>query len=287
MKRALALCALLCACKPRPAAPPAAPLAPVIGEISARFEQVLPRTLPVPEELELAAMVSTAASAVPGKMRVILPAPSGTPHLKLSVDVEVGWPGKGPLRSIVRAHLQPLGEDKGGAVRIDREGLVEKEELKGAPDAELLRRHIAHALELVVGGAVRAEQLWLGPSADARAALVGKDEELRDEAIRIAAERRDREAVPALLPLLKSDDPELRDRAIGALAEIGDPRAAHALAEQAKFGDVPELMKIIDAISRVGGPEAESYLELVISGHPSAEVRDVAQKALSHLRARK
>ena len=46
-------------------------------------------------------------------------------------------------------------------------------------------------------------------------------------------------------------------------------------------------MKIVDAISRVGGPEAEAYLELVISGHPSPEVRDVAKKALEHLRARK
>jgi hypothetical protein len=256
----------------------------VIGEVRARFERVAPASLPVPSEEALRAAVQGAAEAVSGPLRLRLPPPAGVPSVRLTVELETGWLGH-VLRSVVRVHLLPVAESPNLA-RVDREALVEKEDVRVAPDAVALRAHVEHALELVVGGAVRAEQLWLAPPADARAALGGSDADLRDEAIRIAAERRDRETVPVLIKLLMTDDAELRDRAVGALAEIGDIRAVRPLADLAKFSDVTELVKVLDAISRLGGPEAESYLELVAGGHPSAEVRDLAKRALDHLRSR-
>ena len=117
-----------------------------------------------------------------------------------------------------------------------------------------MREHLRHAMGIIVTSAMRGEQLWLKSPAEARAAIGDQDVELRDEAIRIAGERRDRAAVAQLLPLLKSDDVELRDRTIGALAAIGDPSTVKPLAELAKFGDLDELPKILDAVARVGGP---------------------------------
>jgi hypothetical protein len=257
----------------------------VVGEVRAHVERVVPDSLPVPDADAVVALVRRVAESVPGGPAIATPPPANAAPLRLSVELEVGWASRGPLRSVVRVHLAPVGEGS-GAARVDRDGLVEKEGLSGPPTSEAVRAHLEHALGLVVGAAMRGEQLWLGPPALARAAITGSDEELRDEGMRVAAERRDREAVPLILPLLKQEDAELRDRAIGALADIGDPRAAHALAELAKFGDVQELMKIIDAISRVGGPEAQSYLELVVGGHPSAEVRAIAQRALDHMKKR-
>jgi hypothetical protein len=170
--------------------------------------------------------------------------------------------------------------------RVDRDGLVEKEDVPASPNAAAVRAHQQHAVELVVGAAMRGAQLWLGPAKAARAAIGGKDDELRDEALRIAGERHDHEAVPAIIALLPNQDVDVRDRAIGALAEIGDPGAAKPLTALAKFGDVEQLVKIIDALSRIGGPEAVAYLEFVASGHPVPEIRELAKKALSHARDR-
>ena len=80
-------------------------------------------------------------------------------------------------------------------------------------------------------------------------------------------------------------DEATRDRTIGALAELGDPRAVHPLAELASFAEWEQLPKIIDAVSKIGGDEATAYLELVASGHQSPIIRDMAKKALEHMKA--
>lgn len=292
------LAALLClsaGCR-RSSAPPS----PVLAEIRARFTRVVPETLPVPSEPALSAAVARAVDAVPGPMRRVSPTPAGAPTERLTVEIELGWQQEGQergLRSVVRAHIRPLasvapggqGRAAGsglaavpGLASVDREALVEKEGGTAAPTAEEVSAHLDRALGLVVGATLRAAQLWLGPPSAARAALEGSDDELRDEAIRIAGERRNRESVPQLVGLLRHQEIEVRDRAIGALAEIGDPRAARPLADLAKFSEVIELPKILDAISRIGGPEAESFLDFVAAGHPIPQVREIAKRAREH-----
>ncbi len=261
----------------------AAPGAPVVSEVRARVVALEPADLPRPDEAELAAQAGRAAAN--GGLPVALGRGDG-PRLRVQLEVELGWRPAGVLRAVLRARVEPIGA-AAGAVRVVRDAAIDKEGLVAAPTAAEVGAHLKRAIDLVVGGAARAEQLWLGPAGQARIPIAGEDADLREEAIRIAAERHDHEAVPALLPLLKAEDPELRDRAIGALAEIGDPRAARPLADLAKLGDLAELPKILDAISRAGGTEAEQYLEFVADGHSSAEIRELAQRALEHLRARK
>ncbi len=268
--------------------PPRPALDPVLDEIQVRVTRIVPAELPRPSGVELTALARSAAAAVPGRLKVVVAVEPGRPHLRLTVEVELAFvPGRtGTLRAVVHARLEPRGEPTGGAMRVDREILLEKEDLVQAPDAAVVEAHLRRAFELSVGGAVRAEQLWLGPPAAARDAIGAKDTELRDEAIRIAGERRDRATVPCLLPMLKTEEQALRDGVVGALAEIGDERAVKPLAELAKFGDLDELPKILDALSRIGGAEALSYLEFVSGGHPSPEIRDLAKRALEHAHAR-
>jgi hypothetical protein len=109
---------------------------------------------------------------------------------------------------------------------------------------------------------------------------------LREEAIHLAGERREKQAVPSLTKLLKSDDHDLRDAAIGALGAIGDVRAVRPLTEVAQFRDIAELPKILDALARIGGDEARAYLEFVASGHESPEIRDLAKQSLERMARR-
>jgi hypothetical protein len=282
--RALILAALaLAACRRDQPAPP-----PVLTEIEARVARTSPPGLLAPDEAALRAAVVRAVDAVPGPMRRVEAPPPRAPAARLAVELELGWQPEGVergLRSVVRARLRPNAAGS-SIVALEREALVQKEEVPRMPSAAEVNAHVDHALGLVVGGVMRAEQLWLGPPAAARAALDGSDEDVRDEAIRIAGERRDREAVPALIVLLKHKDVDLRDRAIGALAEIGDPRAARPLADLAKFSEVMELPKILDAISRVGGPEAETFLDFVAASHPIPQVREIARRAKEHASSR-
>src|SRR5262249_41725526 len=129
-------------------------------------------------------------------------------------------------------------------------------------------------------------KLARGDSAEIVKALAGSDEDLRDEAMRIAEERREREAVPALVQLLKNDDRAVRDRAIGTLAAIGDARAVKPLTEVARFAETGELPKVLDALGAIGGDEARAYLEFVSSGHADPEMRQLAKDALRHVDSR-
>jgi hypothetical protein len=190
-------------------------------------------------------------------------------------------------RAAIDARLEPVDAPP-GALRFDDAAVAERtvEDTpsgKGKTLTDLAAR-LAEDLMKQLGGRVR---LAVADDAALVAAIGGSDEALRDEAIRLAGERRARDAVPALLGLLKSEDDGLRDRALGALATIGDVRAVRPITESVRFRDTRELPKVIDAMSRIGGDEAQAWLELVASGHESAEIRELAQKALGHLERRK
>ncbi|ABS26377.1 HEAT repeat domain-containing protein [Anaeromyxobacter sp. Fw109-5] len=137
-----------------------------------------------------------------------------------------------------------------------------------------------------------AKGLALGFAAEAKPldALIldlgSQDARVRDHAIRVLAERRSPEAIPALLERLRDGDPDIVQRAVGALAQIGDPRAVGALIEVAQGGDPALTARIARIVGDIGGPEAEGYLLTLEAGHPDPAVRRAAREALADLSAR-
>ncbi len=206
---------------------------------------------------------------------------------KLRVELQIGAAEdvpakKGNLRALVQARLWPLGGEP-GALSFEQSVLADRAYVVGAPGEPAWQAHAERALSDCVAGVGARVKLASGDARALVAAIDGSDDDLRDEAMRLAEERREPAAVPALLGRLKSDDHAVRDRAIGALAAIGDRRAVHPLTEVAKFNDLADLPKVLDALATIGGPEARAYLEFVASGHDSAEMRDLAKQALVHL----
>lgn len=104
--------------------------------------------------------------------------------------------------------------------------------------------------------------------------------------VEIAAVRRARQTVPALIKLLKHEDERVSDRVIGALVAIGDRRAVKPLTGLSKFRDTARMAKILDAIGALGGKEAKEYLEFVASGHEDADIRNMATEALERMKRR-
>ncbi|MGZ3441816.1 MAG: HEAT repeat domain-containing protein, partial [Polyangia bacterium] len=205
----------------------------------------------------------------------------------LRVELEIGAAEderahRGNLRALVVARLSPIGGDP-GALSFEQTALAERAYTPGKPGEPAWQAHADRAVRDCVGGVGARVKLAAGDAGAIVAAIDGPDDDLRDEAMRLAAERKETAAVPALLKRLKSDDLAARDRAIGALAAIGDARAVRPLTEVAKFNDLGDLPKVLDALATIGGPEARSYLEFVASGHDSADIRDLAKEALVHL----
>jgi hypothetical protein len=259
--------------------------APAIVEV-----RVIDRGVGEGPPLDVAALTARAADAIAKASG--LPVTDGGvaagKRYKLLVEVRaVGSedPGstKGVLHAYVNARLSPVGEL--GGLSFEQSAVAEKSyDVRAMFDlAAAWRAHSLRAVEDVVRGVGARARLSTGDAAAIAAALDGSDEDLRAEAERLAGERRERAAVPSLVRLLKSEDHETRDRAIGALAAIGDRRAVRPLTEVARFRDLSDLPKVLDALASIGGDEARSYLEFVASGHDSAEIRDLAKQALTHL----
>jgi hypothetical protein len=289
VKLCLALVALplLGACVKRAPSPPPPP--EIIDVRVTYRDQGQPGAPP----LDVSAISSTARAAIAGAMIVHEDAGSDAPkdararRYKLRVDValEGGIDKKthqGVMHALVAAKLVPVGAEP-GAMSFEQQALAEgtfDPNRKGEPDWQA---HATRTVKDCVSGLGARVKLADGNAAAIAAAIDGSDEDLREEAMRIAGERRVKEAVPSLLKLLKSEEPALRDRAIGTLAEIGDARAVRPLTEVAKFYDVTDLPKVLDALATIGGPEARSYLEFVASGHDNPEMRELAKQALTHL----
>ncbi len=264
---------------------PAAPAVPIVGQVAVKLAGSSPAELPQLSEPALDVMVKEAVASVTGSPTYLPTKLSASPGMALKVKVDVRWEGpQGILRADVTAQLEPR---EAGSLfsAVERSAQVDKEAVTKLPTEAEVRAHLQRALALTIPAAIAAEQLWLGPPAAIRHAITSPDPDLRDDAIRFCGERKDREAVPQLIALLKSEGVELRDRSIGALAELGDPRAVKPLADLAKFGDLRELPKIMEAVSQVGGEEAEAYLEFIAGSHPVPEVQALARRALDRTRA--
>jgi hypothetical protein len=206
---------------------------------------------------------------------------------RLRVELEIGAAEderakKGNLRALVGARLTPMGGEP-GALSFEQTALAERAYDVGKPGEPAWQAHAERAIRDCVAGVGARVKLAAGDVRAIVAAIEGSDDDLRDEAMRLAAERKEEAAVPALVKRLKSEDHAVRDHAIGALAAIGDRRAVRPLTEVAKFNELGDLPKVLDALATIGGDEARSYLEFVASGHESSEIRELAKQALVHL----
>jgi HEAT repeats len=275
--------------------PPAPP--PEVAEVRVDYKG---DDLPGAPKLDVAALTNVARQAIASSSGVPVRedggVSGGAPNTKidprqrryrLRVELEIGaaedpHAKRGNLRALVGARLQPIGGEP-GALSFEQTALAERAYTPGKPGEPAWQAHAEHAIRDCVGGVGARVKLAAGDSAAIVAAIDGSDEDLRDEGIRLAAERKEKAAVPGLVKQLKSDDHAVRDRAIGALATIGDRRAVRPLTEVAKFNELSDLPKVLDALATIGGPEARAYLEFVASGHDSSEMRDLAKEALVHL----
>jgi len=212
---------------------------------------------------------------------------TGAPYrLRLSVAMEETPDGaKASLRAVLGARLEPIGSEPGG-LTFDDSAAGEKAVESGPRAAEwdAFLAKLSGDLMKTLGARVR---LLLGDSDSLLAALESPEPELREEAVRLAAERREKRAVPALVKLLGAEDLVMRDRAIGALAMIGDRRAVRPLTEVARFRDVSDLPKVLDALAAIGGEEARVYIDFVATGHEDSDMRALAKAALQRLDRRK
>ena len=243
-------------------------------------------------KLDVAALTAAARAAISSTSGVPVREDGGVDstrprRYRLRVELEIGAAEdpiahKGNLRALVAARLSPVGGDP-SALSFEQSALAEHAYTPGKPGEPAWQAHAEHAIRDCVGGVGARVKLAAGDAGAIVAAIDGPDDDLRDEAMRLAAERKEPSAVPSLVKRLKSDDHAVRDRAIGALAAIGDRRAVRPLTEVAKFNDLSDLPKVLDALATIGGDEARSYLEFVASGHDSPEMRDLAKEALGHL----
>jgi hypothetical protein len=288
VKRRLLVCALTlgASCKRAPAPPPLGP--PEIVEV-----RVVDRTPAGRAPLDTEALGRRAAEALARSSGLrVVDGGSATARARYRLRLEVRLDGaedaqskKGVMRAFVDARLVPIGD----GLPFEQSGMAERVyDLSQGGDAQARWRAHAERAVADVARTLGARARLAEGSADALvAALDDRDPDLRDEAIRLAAERRERAAVPSLVKLLRGDDHEARDRAIGALAAIGDPRAVRPLTEVARFRDLADLPKVLDALAAIGGDEARAYLEFVASGHDSPEIREMAKKAIGHLDERR
>lgn len=213
-------------------------------------------------------------------------APMARVDYRLAVDVRqlrMSSDGGPVLRAFVTARLLRVGGDP-SEPPITSEAVADRAAKEGAPlDAAACRAHLEHAVDDVVGVLVGLARVHFGGLPELLSALDASDDDVAAEAIRVAALRKEKVAVPRLISMLKGDDARRRDRALGALVEIGDPRAVKPITELARFQDVSELPKVIDALGALGGSQSRAYLEFVVSAHDDSEMRQLAQAALARL----
>ncbi len=316
----LALMATLCGCKRKPARAQVdaggrgdADSGAGAGPGAAADDTPLPRTriieikvadaTPPPLRLvtldgarlrEVAQRVLAASDAFLGE------ADSGGATHKLQIDVASLTTAKGkpdrPVQAsdktrgpaiteiLLEITLTPVGGSPEDGPRLTR-GVAQREvQLPIAADvAARVQVDAERALEGTLETLIAEERLRSGDPAEIGAALGSPDPELKAMAIRYAGARRSRGLVGRLAGFLRDPDTDVRDAAIGALVEIGDPSAVKPLTEAIEFKDLDSMRRILDALAALGGDDAQSYLELVSSGHEDPRIRALAAAALERM----
>ena len=193
-------------------------------------------------------------------------------------------PGASPrVEAAVEIALSPAEPGGGGAAR---ETGISAVAISGGDPRDAWRTAVQRAARQAADGLALAYAEEAKPLDKLVADLSSEDPRVRDHAVRVLAERRSPEAVPALLERLKDEDRRVVHRAVGALAQIGDQRAVPPLIELSRSGDPALTARIARIIGDLGGEEAEGYLLTLEAGHPDPRVRTAAREALADLEAR-
>jgi hypothetical protein len=207
-------------------------------------------------------------------------------------SAEVGAKGEARVRIRIALDSRPTGAPGALAFTLEGQGAegYEVGALKpGAPKPDRSATFDALALRVasdLLSGFVARQRLHDGPPAAVHAALIsesGDAGDLREEAIRVVAERQLRDEVPALLKLLGDSEENIRDAALGALITLRDRRAVTELTRTRSLRDRREMRKIIEAIGILGGQEADEYLSFVAATHDDDEIRGEAAAARTRL----
>jgi hypothetical protein len=169
----------------------------------------------------------------------------------------------------------------------DLEGIALQANAVRSVNAKPELGQMRHAVETAMADIAYQARLVVGDEAALVRALAQEKEAARlAAAVEIAAVRRVKRTVPALIKLLTHRDARVADRAIGALVAIGDRRAVKPLTRLSKFSDTEKMAKLIDGIGSLGGSEAKEFLEFVESGHEDADIRNLAAEALERMKRR-
>jgi len=189
--------------------------------------------------------------------------------------------GKRARVVLASARAAPVG---GGpeAMDLQASGVGHLALQPGSSDAPALRRVVDSLTQDLLFQA----ELAVGPPDKLVRALTAQQQETSRliAAEDLAAARQLKEAVPALIQLLRHKDESVADRAIGSLVAIGDRRAVKPLTQLSEFRDTARMAKVLDAIGALGGEEARDYLEFVSTGHEDADIRNLASEALERMK---
>jgi hypothetical protein len=191
---------------------------------------------------------------------------TGAAVVEVALAVELASTDGAAMREEARA-AEPIG--------IGPEGL--RSALEGATRGALERVVTAFALQFAAEGKSNGELIR---------DLASPDAAVRDHAVRVLADRGEREAVPPLIGRLRDPDPDVSERALGALAQLRDERASLALIDLAHHRDAAFTAQIAHILGDIGGADARAWLLTMSSGHPDIAVRAAAREALGELDAR-
>ncbi|MFZ9889120.1 MAG: HEAT repeat domain-containing protein [Myxococcota bacterium] len=146
------------------------------------------------------------------------------------------------------------------------------QEVESAFRAALTQVLTAHG-----AGALADEVLvtWLGDAAASRAQ--------RLEACRVLGTRRTQAAGPALVSLLRDDDMELALGALRSLSALGAHSFTDAIIDFAEGKAASVRVQAIEALQDNPEPRVQAWLFTLSTGHPEAEVRGAAERALARL----
>jgi hypothetical protein len=221
-------------------------------------------------------------------------APDGGPErpvVRVRADVaiesaEVG--NQGAARARVLMYLRSRPAEAPGAIDEALNGGGEQRYAVGQvrDRPALFQRLVLRVSGDLIGGFAARRKLHVGSPDQVHAALTADAGDLREEAIRVAGERKLAQEVPALLALLNDPDESIRDAALGALIQIGDRRAVSELTRTRSLRDRREMRKIIEAIATLGGQEALDYLSFVAESHDDEEIRSEAAAAKARVERR-
>jgi hypothetical protein len=200
-------------------------------------------------------------------------------------EVRAGAVGASPTALVVlTVSLEPDG----------RGGPVLRETGRGAASlvggSQSLHEALERASQAALEAAVASFSARIAAEGKKKADLVrdldSSEVSVREQAMRVLANRGERDAVPALVERLRDPDPEVRERAVGALAQLRDPRAVPALIAILHHRDARYVAQMARILGDIGGDEAHAWLVTMASGHPDASVREAAREALEDMTAR-